>query len=289
MVYQNLLNFLWSYPHDFHISDWCTVIVVTCLFGLLELKQPFHQMFSLDDRLLQHPFTVHERVPTLLMLVIDVGIPSISIFIGSLFTGEIGQKLHLLHVSILGFASSFVFTGFLTNFLKICIGRPRPDFLARCVPYENTPVHELVTSAVCSTKNLSRLNEGFKSAPSGHSSLSFAVFFYLALWICGQLKTFAQGNTYKHYSYKLFIALIPLLISGFIAISRTEDYRHHPTDVLSGTILGVFVGYVSYRAFFPSLLSTYPNLPYSASQPSYRNSNSFDSSSLSDYDVTLEA
>lgn len=288
MVVSRFLNFIRSYPHDLHISDWCTLFVVTFLFALLELKQPFHQMFSLDDRSLQHPFAAHERVPTLLMVVIDTAIPSLSIFIGSIFTGELDQKLHLLHVSILGLASSFVFTGFLTNFLKVCIGRPRPDFLARCIPYENTPTHELVTSAVCSTTNMTRLNDGFKSAPSGHSSLSFAVFFYLSLWICGQLKTFSNENTHKHYSYKLLVALIPLLISGFIAISRLEDYRHHPTDVASGTFLGIFVGYVSYRAFFPSLSSTYPNIPYSANQSSYRNSNNFDSSSFTDNDTFLE-
>lgn len=52
-----------------HVLDWLTVFVAAFLFALLDFKEPFHRMFSLDDRSLQHPFTEHERVPNVLMLV----------------------------------------------------------------------------------------------------------------------------------------------------------------------------------------------------------------------------
>ena len=117
---------------------------------------------------------------------------------------EQGEGLHLFHVSMLGLATSISFNGFITNFLKIWIGRPRPDLIARCIPASGTPLHELVTISVCTTTDLARLGEGFKSAPSGHSSTSFAAFLYLSLWICGQTSAFKPGN----HTYKLLVALM---------------------------------------------------------------------------------
>lgn len=133
-----------------------------------------------------------------------ITIPSVVIGLTSLFQHGHKESLHLLHVSILGLATSISFNGFLSNVLKLWIGRPRPDFLSRCMPVVGTPAHQLVTIAVCGTKNMERLHDGFKSAPSGHTSTSFAAFFYLALWICGQTSAFKPGN----HTYKLLLALL---------------------------------------------------------------------------------
>lgn len=114
------------------------------------------------------------------------------------------EGLHLLHVSILGLATSISFNGFLTNFLKVWIGRPRPDFLARCMPSPDTPTNQLVSIAVCTTTDMVTLQEGFKSAPSGHSSTSFAAFLFLALWVAGQTNAFKPGN----HTYKLLLSVL---------------------------------------------------------------------------------
>jgi diacylglycerol diphosphate phosphatase/phosphatidate phosphatase len=90
-------------------------------------------------------------------------------------------------MSLLGIVMAFVFNGFLINLVKIWLGRPRPDFLARCIPREGTPLYELVTSEVCTNENISMINEGFKSTPSGHASTSFAGLGFLSLWLAGQL------------------------------------------------------------------------------------------------------
>lgn len=55
--------------HRYHIADWATVFTALFLYMLLEHKEPFHRMFSLDDQTLQHPFTESERVPNVLCLV----------------------------------------------------------------------------------------------------------------------------------------------------------------------------------------------------------------------------
>lgn len=53
--------------------------------------------------------------------------------------------------------------------------------------------------------------------------------------------------------WKTVIVLVPLLAAAMISITRIMDGRHHPFDVLSSSILGIFIAWVAYRQYFPSL------------------------------------
>lgn len=53
--------------------------------------------------------------------------------------------------------------------------------------------------------------------------------------------------------WKAFIVMVPTLSAGLVAVSRIMDARHHPFDVISGSLLGVGCGWVAYRQYFPSL------------------------------------
>lgn len=53
--------------------------------------------------------------------------------------------------------------------------------------------------------------------------------------------------------WKTIIVMIPLLAATLIAVSRIMDARHHPFDVITGSLLGVFTAWASYRQYFPSL------------------------------------
>ena len=98
------------------------------------------------------------------------------------------QNLHNLLmvflVGYLGLALSLGLTFVFTEGLKNLIGKPRPDFLARCNPdLENIASHVvgdysldlsrawvLVRSSICQSTDLEVLNDGFRSFPSGHTS-----------------------------------------------------------------------------------------------------------------------
>lgn len=51
--------------------------------------------------------------------------------------------------------------------------------------------------------------------------------------------------------------LIPTLGAALIAISRIEDARHHPFDVVCGSLLGIVVAWYAYRQYFPPLSETW--------------------------------
>ena len=113
----------------------------------------------------------------------------------------------------LGLATTFFFTAALKNL----IGKPRPDLLSRCnldpatvqqyalgglgtqLPLWNL----LISSTACRQPDTSKLDDGFNSFPSGHSSckcifcqdvssltllylVSWAGMFYLALFLCSK-------------------------------------------------------------------------------------------------------
>jgi diacylglycerol diphosphate phosphatase/phosphatidate phosphatase len=117
------------------------------------------------------------------------------------------------------------------------VGRPRPDLIARCIPRPGAvdrPVFGLSTVEVCTSTNKLRLDDGFKSFPSGHSSLSFAGLGFLTLYLAGKMHLW---DPYGHRN-RAWFALCPLLLAAMVAISRTEDNRHHWQDVLVGSALG---------------------------------------------------
>ena len=53
--------------------------------------------------------------------------------------------------------------------------------------------------------------------------------------------------------WKAIIVMVPVLAATLIAVSRIMDARHHPFDVITGSLLGVFTAWASYRQYFPSL------------------------------------
>lgn len=91
--------------------------------------------------------------------------------------------------------------GVVTQFTKITVGRPRPgtyallyyltsphslaDIIDRCQPPSGSvdPTFGLSTEAICTQTDLAIVKDGFRSFPSGHSSLSFAGLGFLAFYL----------------------------------------------------------------------------------------------------------
>lgn len=80
-----------------------------------------------------------------------------------------------------------------------------------------------------------------------HYVASFAGLFYLSLYLSAKLHVLdSRGEVWK-----AFIVLVPTLGAALIAVSRIMDARHHPFDVISGSLIGILVAWAAYRQYFP--------------------------------------
>ncbi|KAL2818806.1 phosphatidic acid phosphatase type 2/haloperoxidase [Aspergillus cavernicola] len=251
------------------------VILVACVVGfyILDRIEPYHQHFSLQNISLQYPYAEHERISIVAAVACSGGGPLgiiaiYTLFVDGLFshnkpfnsssgkrklTGPYRWKDRLweFNCGFLGLVLSQAMTFVITQALKNACGKPRPDIIDRCQPRPGSqdPVpYGLSTSSIC-TGDPHLLKDGFRSWPSGHSSSSFAGLFYLSLWIGGKLHIMDN----KGEVWKMFLVMFPCLGATLIAVSRIMDARHHPFDVITGSLLGIVVASISYRQYFPSL------------------------------------
>lgn len=118
------------------------------------------------------------------------------------------------------------------DWVKNRVGRLRPDFWARCGVYD-----EVANS--CSG-DAWLVKDGRRSFPSGHSSTAFAGLFFLCLFLAGKNGGFALGATFPRSSLlqsrmlRFSLAVSPLFLAAWIAITRIEDNYHrkpaHPSS-----------------------------------------------------------
>lgn len=153
-------------------------------------------MFSLDNLSIQYPHAAVERVPVCTLapapyqktfsdncdlvwnIVYAVLVPLGVIVLWAII---IQPGAHRVHVTILGLAISIILTAFITDVIKNAAGRPRPDLIARCKPKAQVPENKLVTIDICTETDHHILHDGWRSFPSGHSSLAFSGLGFFAL------------------------------------------------------------------------------------------------------------
>jgi len=195
-----------------YITDWIILLAAAAIGYVLGDISPNMRPFSLLDPSISFPYAEEETVPVSLLIIIVVLGPIVFIAIISLVfvpgsTVPPGtpqsliwkRKLWELHQGLLGLALSIVGAWFITNGMKNLFGRPRPDLLSRCEPdmdnmtkyivggYPNQgQFSQLVSATICQQKDKHKLDDGFRSYPSGHSSSSAAGMIYLSLFIASK-------------------------------------------------------------------------------------------------------
>ncbi|KAI9715730.1 MAG: hypothetical protein M1828_000745 [Chrysothrix sp. TS-e1954] len=252
-----------------YASDYIAIACILVAFMLIEtFVEPFHRMFSLDNIAIQYPHAEVERVPPGMLFLYATAVPLISLILWALI---LRPGAHKAHVTFLGLFLSVFLTALLTDIVKNTVGRPRPDLLARCKPASGTPEHSLVSYDVCTETRHHRLQDGWRSFPSGHSSFSFSGLGYLALVIASQAHVLRPSAPLP----LVCLPLIPLIGALLIAVSRTEDYRHDVWDVTTGSLLGLLVAWMSYRRYYPPLTSRYCEEPHALDWPKINGSMKF--------------
>lgn len=150
-------------------------------------------------------------------------------------------------------ADSLVYylTEITTDIVKAMVGRPRPDFLARCKPVgfdPNFPNFELVPPLPICTGTAKDIWDGRRSMPSGHSSNSFCLCVFMALIVYHQIFTGSSRRLLGLRVSAAFLAVVPAI---YIALTRISDFRHHWEDVTVGALIGTFFAVTIYRVYYP--------------------------------------
>ncbi|KFX99336.1 hypothetical protein O988_03925 [Pseudogymnoascus sp. VKM F-3808] len=251
-----------------YAPDYVGVAVLVAAYIVLEFKTtPFHRLFDLGNIDIAYPHAEIERVPVSMMFLYGGGVPLI---VMAIWLAISRAGFHKSHVTILSFFIGMLLTAVITDLIKNAVGRPRPDLISRCKAKAGTPLHTLVSWEVCTETDHHVLHDGWRSFPSGHSSFSFSGLGFLALFLSGQMHVFRREGDLA----RGLLALAPLLLAGWVAISRCEDYRHDVYDVTIGSALGMIIAHWSYRRFYPRQRNVNCDTPY-ASRTSAASGNGF--------------
>lgn len=195
-----------------YVIDWIIIIAAGIVGAALSTITPNKRPFTLEDASLSFPFSTKETISTVVLAIISVIAPAVIILIVCLLLvpGPPGEprrkalvwrrKLWELNTGLLGLILSCAAAFIITNGMKNLFGKPRPDLISRCEPdidniasyvvggFGNRIIEgiQLVSANICKNADGSLVNDGFRSFPSGHSSLSFAGLTYLTLFLCSK-------------------------------------------------------------------------------------------------------
>lgn len=273
MSFSDIFHILAGYGDYFksYIPSWIITIAIFMTSFLMEKgSQPFKRHFLLNDPSISYPFSQHERFNDTKLWLFAGILPYTAIVALTLFKymtdghDRRAKYIHLLHVTSLSFMLAMAVNGFVTEFLKLRIGKMRPDFLERCGPLVEPGIDTIAkvyNETICQ-KPLGEylFKDGFKSCPSGHSSISWCGFNFLNLWLSGQFSLHAptvknedKTGTFHRFHLAQLVNLIPLGCALQISLSRSQDYRHDFIDISLGSFIGFVTSTFIYGQFFRSI------------------------------------
>lgn len=222
-----------------NVAVWGMIATLAVASAYMEVvATPGKRMFSLDDPSISNPFTVYERYNDFWLLMVAVIIPLLALSCVIVIDPTISDKFHTFYETSSEFSIGISVTAFMTTFLKIRLAKLRPDFLQRCGPSVsllNNSTSVLYDETVCTLPMGKRvLMDGYKSCPSGHSSMAIAGLGFVTVWC---MKRYLSRDQMRPVI--VGVSCLPLLVALDVVCSRITDFRHSYGDVLAGCFLGI--------------------------------------------------
>lgn len=239
-----------------YIFDWIAYVVILVASMVYGSTVPprFHE-FLVDNLDLMHSYVAEEEtaVQVPLLVLLSAGVPILLVLAcaaynrATLSTSRMAWDVHIGMLTLLGAMATQLM---ITCVLKTICGLPRPDFLSRCVPDLSIDQTSLLSTVdICTSINQHIVLEGFRSFPSGHLSTVFCGMLFTTLYISGQLQVFDS----RGMSFKVLLAITPIVVACFVACTRISDNRHFLRDVAGGSLIGLAIAAWFYLQYFPSV------------------------------------
>uniref|UniRef100_A0A3B4BL98 Phosphatidic acid phosphatase type 2/haloperoxidase domain-containing protein n=1 Tax=Periophthalmus magnuspinnatus TaxID=409849 RepID=A0A3B4BL98_9GOBI len=231
--------------------DLLCLFLASIPFFACELKavSPYKRGFICGDPSITYPYLDREVIPDELLIAGGVVITGLTIALGECYRVRfrgVNSKAFIRNVYVsclykeLGcFLFGCCIGQSLTNMAKLSVGRLRPHFLSVCgVTYAslNCTTGTYVASVTCHSDH--RLEEeARKSFFSGHASFAMYTMLYLAFYLQARF-TWRSARLLRP-----LLQFILIMLAIYTGLTRISDYRHHPSDVLTGYIQGALTAY----------------------------------------------
>lgn len=263
--------------HTYSGNDWLVLVGVWLLVGIWTFAVPVHRrfIFALDSTI-SYPL-LDSTVPTWLLAVLACVLPIVLALIAYLYFRTHVAAKYELNLFLTGLLLALGLATLFTTIIKRAVGRPRPNFAAYC-HYENN---------ACNGVSLAVMNDAYASFPSGHSSFAFSGLGFTAMYLMMCLPSWRRAVQYlprrsgEHITeialseerhskeaWVFVLAISPLFLAGFIAMTRITDYWHNTDDVVFGSMLGIaFAMFVAHFKLSASVFAPPPLVPVAALTP----------------------
>ncbi|KTG42635.1 hypothetical protein cypCar_00015338 [Cyprinus carpio] len=234
-----------------NVNPSVSLLTASIPFFACELKAvtPYKRGFFCGDTSITYPYIESEAIPDSMLIAGGVIITGLTIAVGECYRVRF-RVVHSrafvrnLYVSCLyKELGSFLFGccvgQSLTNMAKLSVGRLRPHFLSACnVTYESLNcVPGTYISDVNCGNNSKIAEEARKSFFSGHASFAMYTMLYLAFYLQARLSWRGARLLRPLLQFML------VMLAVYTGLTRISDYRHHPTDVLTGFLQGGLTAY----------------------------------------------
>ncbi|KAK7939187.1 hypothetical protein WMY93_002513 [Mugilogobius chulae] len=232
--------------------DVICLCVASIPFFACELKAvtPYRRGFFCGDTSITYPYVEREAIPDSLLIAGGIAITGLTIALGECFRVKFrsvhsrafvqNRYVSCLYKELGSFLFGCCIGQSLTNMAKLSVGRLRPNFLSVCnITYSsiNCTPGSYIPVAPCRQTNAKLVEEARKSFFSGHASFAMYTMMYLAFYLQARLSW--RGARLL----RPLIQFLLVMIAIYTGLSRISDYRHHPTDVLTGFIQGGLTAY----------------------------------------------
>jgi diacylglycerol diphosphate phosphatase/phosphatidate phosphatase len=236
--------------HKSYLMDWVACALTCIVAGVVALTvSPYCRYTPDSDSMTNYPNNADIIPSWTLLLMVFVG-PGL-VWACSQWINSFSS--HDTHSFALALVEGISICLLITQLGKVYAGRPRPDWLAKVVESGANPAD---MAMLCADRSLFDARSSF---PSGHSSMSVVGMTVVALYLAGKMRMFLMGRGHMHY-VALFV--MPFLLAGIVAVSRTKDYHHNYSDVIAGSIIGLLCGFLAYFLHYPSLSARDCHLPF---------------------------
>lgn len=232
--------------------DVICLFVASIPFFACELKAvtPYRRGFFCGDSSITYPYVEREAIPDSLLIAGGIAITGLTIALGecyrvrfrSVHSRAFVQNLYVscLYKELGSFLFGCCVGQSLTNMAKLSVGRLRPNFLSVCnITYAsiNCAPGSYVADPPCTQPIKKMVEEARKSFFSGHASFAMYTMLYLAFYLQARLSW--RGARLLRPLLQFLLVMIAI----YTGLSRISDYRHHPSDVLTGFIQGGLTAY----------------------------------------------